>query len=76
MAEPITLVLTEELKKRYQELPAPIQKKFQKQLRFLQNNPKHPSLRIHRLNDEWEFYTANGLKLDFFTASKIIVLAC
>ena len=56
MAEPIILVLTEELKKRYQELPASIRKKFQKQVRFLQDNPKHPSLRIHRLNGEWEFY--------------------
>ncbi len=52
MAEPIIIILTEELKKWYQELPAPIQKKFQKQLRFLQTDPKHPSLRIHRLNDE------------------------
>jgi mRNA-degrading endonuclease RelE of RelBE toxin-antitoxin system len=46
MAEAIELVLTEELKKRYQELPEHIQKKFDKQLRFLQENPKHPSLKI------------------------------
>ena len=25
-------------------------------MRFLVSNPKHPSLRMHKMNDEWEFY--------------------
>ena len=56
MAGQVELVFTHEFKRRYQKLPAKIQKKIKKQLNFLKSNPKHPSLRIHRLNDEWEFY--------------------
>ncbi|MBI1929744.1 cytotoxin [Candidatus Poribacteria bacterium] len=56
MAGQVEIVFTEELKKSYKKLPSTIQKKFKKQLKFLQSNPKHPSLKIHRLNDEWEFY--------------------
>jgi mRNA-degrading endonuclease RelE of RelBE toxin-antitoxin system len=52
----VTVVVTEEFQKRYRELPQAIQKKFDKQLRFLASNPQHPSLKIHRLNGEWEFY--------------------
>ena len=46
-------------KKDYQKLPKDIQKKLDKQLRFLSDNPKHPSLKIHRLGSAglyWEFY--------------------
>ena len=56
MAGQIEIVLTDELKKSYKKLPSAIQNKFKKQLRFLHSNPKHPSLKIHRLNGEWEFY--------------------
>jgi hypothetical protein len=56
MAQAIEIVLTEELKRAYTSLPSAIQKKFDKQLRFLAANPQHPSLKIHRLNGEWEFY--------------------
>lgn len=56
MAGQVKIVFTEELKKSYKKLPSNIQKKFKKQLKFLQSNPQHPSLKIHRLNDEWEFY--------------------
>jgi hypothetical protein len=43
----IKVVLTERVKKDYQTLPLAIQKKFKKQVRFLQANPKYPSLQIH-----------------------------
>lgn len=56
MAQKIEIVLTGELKKTYRLLPEAIQKKFEKQLKYLESNPKHPSLKIHKLNDEWEFY--------------------
>lgn len=56
MAQEIEIVLTEELKKAYQSLPDAIKKKFDKQLKFLATNPRHRSLKIHRLNGEWEFY--------------------
>ncbi|MHB8880160.1 MAG: hypothetical protein ACYC69_01470 [Thermodesulfovibrionales bacterium] len=42
----------------YDELPKEIKKKFTKQIGLLSENPKHPSLKIHRLegSDYWEFY--------------------
>jgi mRNA-degrading endonuclease RelE of RelBE toxin-antitoxin system len=52
----IRIILTETLREDYRQLPGHIQKKFDKQLRFLAQDPKHPSLRIHRLGDHWEFY--------------------
>lgn len=56
MVEKVTLVLTPELKKAYHQLPDHIQRKFDKQLKYLEQNPKHPSLEIHKFNSEWEFY--------------------
>jgi mRNA interferase RelE/StbE len=56
MAAKIEIIFTEEFKKNYQKLPHTIQKKLDKQLRFLVSNPKHPSLKIHKLNGDWEFY--------------------
>ena len=56
MAEKIELVFTDEFKRTYKKLPSHIQKKIDKQLRFLVINPKHPSLKIHKLNGDWEFY--------------------
>jgi len=56
MDEKAKIRATEEFLKRYRRLPKRIQKKVDKQLRFLATNSAHPSLKIHRLNDEWEFY--------------------
>lgn len=56
MAGKVELILTAEFKKAYQELPQNIQKKVIKQLHHLELNPAHPSLQIHKLNGEWEFY--------------------
>jgi len=42
----------------YDELPKDIRKKFKKQISLLEENPKHPSLKIHRLegSEFREFY--------------------
>ena len=32
------------------------EKRLEKQIRFLSQDPSHRSLHIHKLNDEWEFY--------------------
>ncbi len=55
MAGKIELVFTAEFKEAYKKLPKDIKKKVKKQLQFLQDNPAHPSLQIHKLNGEWEF---------------------
>lgn len=56
MAGQIEIIITEEFKKAYTRLQPAIKKKVRKQLKFLSSNPAHPSLKSHRLNDEWEFY--------------------
>jgi mRNA-degrading endonuclease RelE of RelBE toxin-antitoxin system len=56
MARQVVIEVTETFKRTYQALPDAIQKKVKKQLTLLRENPKHPSLKIHKLNDEWEFY--------------------
>ena len=42
----------------YDELSKEIKKKFRKQISLLKENPKHQSLKIHRLEGSqfWEFY--------------------
>lgn len=42
----------------YDELPRDIKKKFKKQISLLKETPKHPSLKIHKLegSDFREFY--------------------
>lgn len=49
----LTIILTETLRADYRQLPDDIQKKFDKQLRFLAENPRHPSLNIHRTSIVW-----------------------
>lgn len=56
MAGQIEIIITDEFRTAYKKLPDAIKKKVKKQLRFLSTNPAHPSLKMHRLNDEWEFY--------------------
>lgn len=51
------IITAPSFKKDYQKLPWKIQQKTDKQLHFLSDNPCHPSLKMHRLNDDfWEFY--------------------
>lgn len=63
----IFVILTERIKKDYKHLPFAIQKKFKKQVRFLQANPKHPSLQIHRIQGTkyWEFYVDRSYRCVF-----------
>jgi mRNA-degrading endonuclease RelE of RelBE toxin-antitoxin system len=48
MDEKVKIRATEEFSKRYGNLPKTIQKKVDKQLGFLADNPNHPSLRIDK----------------------------
>ena len=56
MARQIVIEYADTFRRTYRDLPELIQKKVQKQLRFLSHDPSHRSLRIHNLNGEWEFY--------------------
>ena len=56
MARRVVIEYTDTFRQSYRDLPEPIRKKVQKQIRFLSQDPSHRSLHIHKLNDEWEFY--------------------
>lgn len=51
------IIFAPSFKKQYQLLPQKIQKKIDKQIGFIFENPQHPSLQMHRLNEDyWDFY--------------------
>jgi mRNA interferase RelE/StbE len=62
------LIFTRNFKKNYKKVPRQIQERFDKQLRFFVENPKHPSLQIHRYKKEenaWEGYVSSGYRFTF-----------
>ncbi len=63
----IAVVFTERVKQDYQQLPPTVQEKFKKQVRFLVDNPRHPSLKIHRIQgtNYWEFYLDRAYRVVF-----------
>ena len=49
---------TDRFKKDYQKLPLDIQQRVDQKLRFLLRDPRHPSLRVHKVRGVeglWEF---------------------
>jgi len=56
VARRVVIEYTDTFRQSYRDLPETIRKKDQKQIRFLSQDPRHRSLHIHKLNDEWEFY--------------------
>ena len=69
--------LTGTFRKDYRRLPKEIQAKADKQLRFLVENPKHPSLKIHRIEGAegfWEFYVDRSYRGVYTQEGEVIVL--
>jgi mRNA-degrading endonuclease RelE of RelBE toxin-antitoxin system len=60
----------------YDELPGEIKKKFKKQISLLKENPKHPSLKIHKLegSEFREFYVDDFYRCVFQQEGKIYKL--
>ena len=70
------LVFSERFKKNYQDLPTAIRKRFDKQLNLFLDNPKHPSLRIHRYKSEadvWEAYVTMQYRFTFSILETAII---
>ena len=64
----IVIELTERVRKDYQALPKAVKKKFKKQLRFLAEKPRHPSLQVHRIRGSsgyCEFYIDDSYRCIF-----------
>lgn len=69
------LVFTGRFKQNYRDLPWTIQKRFDKQLKLFLENPKHPSLRIHRYKSEvdvWEAYVTLKYRFTFSVTEEMI----
>jgi mRNA-degrading endonuclease RelE of RelBE toxin-antitoxin system len=50
------LVITDRFRKAYRNLPPAIQKKVQKALRLLDENPQHPSVRVKKIQGTTNIY--------------------
>lgn len=50
------LIFTDRFKKAYQKLPVDLQEKVKKALRFLDENPRHPSLRVRKIEGTTDIY--------------------
>ncbi|MDQ7822575.1 MAG: hypothetical protein RDV48_07235 [Candidatus Eremiobacteraeota bacterium] len=62
------LKISRTFKECYQKLPREIRKKVDKHLRFLRENPIHPSLRLHlieRTGSIWEGYVDASYRFTF-----------
>jgi len=61
----------------YQKLPVSIQKKVDKQLRFLENNPRYPSLQVKRIQGTagiWEARVDRHYRMSFEMTGNTIYL--
>lgn len=70
------LVFTERFKQNYQDLPRLIQRRFDKQMSLFLENPRHPSLRIHRYRSEpdvWEATVTMKVRFTFSVTEEAIV---
>jgi mRNA-degrading endonuclease RelE of RelBE toxin-antitoxin system len=73
----VKIRLTETFRKDYRSLPQDVRKKADKQLRFLAENPRHPSLKVHRIEGTsafWEFYVDRSYRGVYTQEGDIIVL--
>ena len=70
------LVFTETFKENYRRLPSNFQDRFDKKLVLFLQNPKHPSLNIHRYHgreDIWEGYVTQSYRFTFSVTEDSIV---
>ncbi len=68
---------TDRFKKDYQKLPSDIQQRVNQKLRFLLRDPRHPSLRVHKLRGVeglWEFSVTMNYRVIFEIESECYVL--
>lgn len=67
------IVFTRNFKKNYSRMPAGVRDSFDKQLRLFEQNPLHPSLRIHRyktVKDVWEGYVTEKYRFTFASTKR------
>ena len=70
------LVYTETFKENYKRLPKKLQERFDKKQELLLQNPKHPSLNIHRYHGKeavWEAYITEKYRFTFSVTESSLV---
>ncbi|MGQ9754983.1 MAG: type II toxin-antitoxin system RelE/ParE family toxin [Desulfotomaculales bacterium] len=73
------IVRTDSFLEQFSELRREAQKHVLKTLRLLGDNPKHPSLRVHRIKGTplWEAYASKSIRVIFQReGDTLILLAC
>jgi len=68
---------TDRFKKDYQKLPSDVQQRVDEKLRFLLRDPRHPSLRVHKLRGAeglWEFSVTMEYRVIFEIEDEYYVL--
>ncbi|MFC1829073.1 type II toxin-antitoxin system YafQ family toxin [Thermodesulfobacteriota bacterium] len=67
---------TNSFKKDYRGLPEDIRNRVDKQLHYLVENPRHPSLRLKKLKgtDKFEIRISKGFRMTFQYADQILEL--
>ncbi len=68
---------TDRFKKDYQKLPLDIQQRVDHKLRFLLRDPRHPSLRVHKVRGVeglWEFSVTMNYRVIFEIEGEYFVL--
>ena len=68
---------TDRFKKDYQKLPPEIQERVAQKLRLLVQNPRHPSLRVHKVRGVeglWEFSVTMNYRVIFEIEGEYYVL--
>ena len=71
------LILLDSFKKDFQRLSIEIQKQTEKQLHFLVQNPRHPSLRVKKMEHPqniWEARISKGYRLTFQIQAETLIL--
>ena len=70
------LVFTDTFKENYRNLPQKLQKRFDEKLDLLLQNPRHPSLSLHRYHgreDVWEGYVTDKYRFTISITSETII---
>ncbi|MCG2711644.1 MAG: hypothetical protein L6416_04890 [Candidatus Omnitrophica bacterium] len=69
------LIFTETFKRNYKGLPKQMRQRFDKKLSLFLENPKHPSLNIHRYQSKeriWEAYISDKYRFTFSISQESI----
>lgn len=70
------LIFTERFKKNFKELPFLMQKRFEIKLDLFLNDPRHPSLNVHKYHGAdsvWEAYISKQYRFTFSITKESII---